>query len=385
MICFYIDGLAGGYRALSIAKYLGKAGHDVDLICFAKNNFIHKSSFGRIIGVSIPSSNKRNNPSIKNRLINRILYWPDPERRWVTPVIKWLNESVYNINKDAIIVSSPPHSIQLIGILLSRKYKIPYIADLRDDWLTNNRTRWYTLFHKYISSYYERIMVESSALIMLNTNIVEERYRKRYLEYSHKFITVTNGYDEEDFNSPFNIDLKHDIRKIIVYTGSMYGNFIYERLSELVQAIKLLGLNEKWRIVTAGSELKLLKEQKDVWTHLGLLRPESAAALMSQAHILIAFMPPGEKAPSGTVPLKIYSYLRSGKPIIYFGEKGSTTDIISKYQGTYIKERTEWPCLAEWLREVDLPALCNRKGIDKYSFKNIATEVENHINKIVNH
>ncbi len=377
LVCLETDvkSLARGYRALSLAKYLGRAGHHIDLVSSGSKYFIRKKPFGRLIGVPFLRPREGGKFSAMHRLIDRLVYWPDPARKWVAPVMKRLGEIFHEAKPDVILVSSPPHSIQLIGILSARKYGVPYIADLRDDWITNYHLRWHTPIHKHVASYYEKTMVEAAACVVLNTHIVEERFRKRYPEHGPKLATVTNGYDEQDFAEPFGIDLKHDGRKSIVYTGGMYGDFLYVQFTQLVERLKLAGLNNEWRLVTAGPAPPLLPEQKDVWTHLGLLPPEAVATLLKQGNLLLAVMPPGEQTPSGRVLLKIYPYLRSGKPIVYFGETGATTDILSGFPGTFVKQRAEWPHFVKWLQVAELGEVHIRTGIQKYSFQNLAAKL----------
>ncbi|MGA2031927.1 MAG: glycosyltransferase [Thermoguttaceae bacterium] len=368
-------GVASGLRARSLAKYLGRCGHSIELICCASTSIASKEPFGQRICVPMVRHGTDAGLAIINRLVNRLVYWPDPERRWVAPVMQRLKELCSDQKPDLMLVSSPPHSIQLIGILGAGQFGVPYVADLRDDWVTNHRHRWHTPFHRLVAAHYERRMVESAACVVLNTQLIEERFGQRYPRHKDKFATVTNGYDDDDFSEAYALDLINDDRKVIAYTGGMYGSFFSSRLSDLAAGLKRIGLHKQWRLVTAGPAFQPPFCHGDVWTHLGLLCPQGAASLMTRADLLVAGMPPGEREPSGTVPLKLYSYLRAGKPIVYYGETGSANDVLMKYSGTFVKHRNEWSRFPFWLQAQHLEETYDRTGVERYSFGNLTKEL----------
>ncbi|MDD4891247.1 MAG: hypothetical protein PHU85_15105, partial [Phycisphaerae bacterium] len=121
------------------------------------------------------------------------------------------------------------------------------------------------------------------------------------------------------------------------------------------------------------------------WTHLGLVPSGQATQLMRQGDLLLTFMPPGEKEPSGTVTLKAYFYLRTGKPILYVGESGSTGDLLSQFPGTYRLARDEWPRVGDWLQshEAEL-RLVDRPGVERYNLGQIAARMSELIFRVVN-
>jgi len=370
LVCLIVGegSMAKGYRALRLAKYLGRAGHRVDLLCSGENSTVRDEHFGRQIEEPLQNQSIKKNCFSMRRLINRVIYWPDPARQWVQPVMIRLKEIFRDCKPDVIIISSPPHSIQLIGMLTAQKYGIPYVADLRDDWITNHRLRFHTPLHRYVASYYEQQMVRKATGVVLNTEIVKKRFRKRYPVHNDKFFTVTNGYDEDDFEASANIDINNDGRKTIAYTGGMYGNFLYNVFSRVVEELRGSGLDKDWRIITAGDSYAPKPEQRDVWTHLGMLTPQETAGLLCRSDILVAVMPPGEQSSSGTVPLKIYSYLRAGKPIMYFGERGSTTELLNCFPGNITNDRTELSNFTKWLERVDIRSQFSpcKKSFAKY-------------------
>jgi len=81
--------------------------------------------------------------------------------------------------------------------------------------------------------------------------------------------------------------------------------------------------------------------------------------------------------PSGTAALKVYSYLRSGRAVLYIGEGGSTTDLLARFDGTFALARSSWPELATWLsqHQTVLNRTFSRGDIGVYSFESITSRM----------
>ena len=293
--------------------------------------------------------------------------------------IRPLCELAVKARAEAILVSSPPHSIQVLGVRAARRLKIPVIADLRDDWMGNHRSRWRTPIHRLFAGALERLCVNSAAGVILNTEQVYRRFCRRYPERAARFSVIPNGFDEDDFRLPLLSGTRpiDDSRASLVYTGSMYGDFMWERLSALAEDLIECGMDRSWRIVSAGPSGIVPPRLGSVWTHCGTVPADKAMALCRQAGLLLLPMPPGEREPSATVPLKAYSYLRSERPILYIGEKGATTELLDGFAGTSALSRRGWTQVAEWMTKH--AALLNRHyerpGLSALSFEARAAQI----------
>ena len=109
-----------------------------------------------------------------------------------------------------------------------------------------------------------------------------------------------------------------------------------------------------------------------------LLAPEESILAMSSCDVLLLFMPPGEREPSPTVPLKAYSYLRTGLPLVYCGEAGATTDLLAQFPGTFALPRCGGAELADFLAQHagDWGRRYPRGGIERYSFEQLGRGLE---------
>ena len=69
------------------------------------------------------------------RFVRGNFFLPDPRRGWNKYAFRKAVELIQSEGIKNIITTSPPHSTQLIGLKLKRKFpEINWIADLRDPW-----------------------------------------------------------------------------------------------------------------------------------------------------------------------------------------------------------------------------------------------------------
>src|SRR5207248_1380751 len=67
------------------------------------------------------------------RFVRGNFFLPDARRGWVKFAVKKAIEIIEKEKIETILISSPPHSSQLIGLKLKKKFSsLKWIADLRD-------------------------------------------------------------------------------------------------------------------------------------------------------------------------------------------------------------------------------------------------------------
>ena len=146
------------------------------------------------------------------------LFLPDPRIFWVKPTVRFLLKFLKGRDQPVLITTGPPHSIHLIGLRLSRKMKIKWIADFRDPW-----GEWFQFKHLRVSP-----------LIMQ----AHRRMERKVSQKADKIITVSdamgsyydalnpgnvrvirNGFDPEDFNQ--DVIRSHPTKFTITHTGTI--------------------------------------------------------------------------------------------------------------------------------------------------------------------
>ena len=249
---------------------------------------------------------------------------------------------------------------------------------MRDDFTGNHRLHWYTPLHYFAGVLLERELVRLSSAVIVNSSIVYDRFIDRYSGLSEKINFISNGYDEEDFIDYSNSS-KIGSKVTLSYIGDGYGDFVAKNLEKTLNLLSEKDVGSSYQIETAGrGDWDLSKKYKN-WVHHGLVAQKKANEIIMRSNILLMLMPPGEKSPSGTIPLKVFTYLRTGKTIIYYGEIGDLTDLLSDFAGTHCFPREKVGELAEWMVD-NRDAISNnllhcRAKVKKYEFSNIANEV----------
>ncbi|MEP4078161.1 glycosyltransferase [Haloferula sp.] len=105
---------------------------------------------------------------------------------------------------DLIFVTMSPFEDGLVAAELSRRFDIPWVADLRDPWALDefqiHRTRWHRRGEQRLMS--ERL--RTADRIIMNTPEAGRRFREAFPKLASKAsISITNGWDADDFNGSF--------------------------------------------------------------------------------------------------------------------------------------------------------------------------------------
>ena len=97
----------------------------------------YKKDKSRIPSSGFASDEEKGFKSLITRFIRGNFFIPDPRRGWNGYAFKKACEIIESQKINHVITTSPPHSTQLIGLKLKRKYPaIKWIADLRDPWVS---------------------------------------------------------------------------------------------------------------------------------------------------------------------------------------------------------------------------------------------------------
>lgn len=336
--------LAASYRARKFCKYLSLKGFDVVVLAAHSDPSLGGDDLQGCTLVQVDDNSRRG----KFRFITtRIFGLPDPSIYWLKSIKALLKRRPGTFSDvDVIFVTSPPHGIQKVGLFLSEILRKPLVADFRDDFVTNHRIKWITPIHKISATILEKSVVASSKYTIANTDAVRARLAGRHGPHSDKVVTIPNGFDFDD--NKWKSNNKENTSGCITYVGGAYGGFAVQAMECIAKQIAAHGRQKKWRIVTAGPGNWSVSEEYQFWHHYGLVDVNTAARLVGTSGCLILLMPPGEQEPSGTVPLKAYQYLASERPIVFFGERGSTTDLLSQFPGTFSFEREKIETIVDW-------------------------------------
>ena len=246
---------------------------------------------------------------------------PDPRKGWNKYAREKAAELIREFNIETVVTTSPPHSTQLIGMMLKLRFKIRWIADLRDPWTD---IYYYNQFHhtalaRKIDKAYERVVIENADLLITVSEDVKRIFaEKSDLPIAAKTVVIPNGFDEDDFRiSTFTPETK----KIITYTGTISEAYVVD---SLLEALCLLSEDSKSQLlvrfvgkVPSSVEAKFRATGLDVEL-VGYVDHTKSIEYLFQSDLLLLVIPK-VKNNMGILTGKFFEYLASQKPILAIG------------------------------------------------------------------
>lgn len=285
---------------------LSSLGHEIDLVTYPigqdvniKNLRIIRSKFPFIKSIKI-------GPSLKKIPLDLSLFLTS-----FLQVIKKKYDLIYTHEEAS-----------LFGVILSKIFKIPHIYDMHSSLpqqLRNFKFSSSKLLFK-IFSFFEKFVLKNSHCVIVICKDLENHAKK--LTSPEKILRIENFLDftqrkiEEKEVESLRKRLGIEGKTIVLYAGTFEA---YQGIELLIKSISLLK-NEIFVLLLIGGSEKQINSMKSLTNSLGLMErviflgelpPEEIPLFLSTADVLVS------PRISGTnTPLKIYSYLKSGKPVV---------------------------------------------------------------------
>jgi len=355
------SGGAGVQRWLKFSKYLPQFGWEPVILTVdpefasypAIDNSLEKEIPGgikvyrtkatdwfRIYGKSkVPSAGfaKNSDDTIKgkiSRFIRGNFFIPDPRRGWNKFAFKKACEIIEKEEIRHIITTSPPHSTQLIGLKLKKRFSaIRWIADLRDPWTDiYYYSKFYpSLFSRKLDLCYERSVLEKSDEIITVGNTLKNSFSQAQKIDENKITVITNGFDESDYTTVTSI---RPGKLIITYVGTISESYpvagligaledLYEKKIDFT--LRITGdLSQKIRNLITSDIPASSVEFTPYLEH-------SLAVKSIMDSSVVVLIIPDHKSNKGILTGKLFEYLASGVPILCLGPAdGDAAGIIAR-------------------------------------------------------
>jgi len=325
-----------------------------------------------------------------------VLSIPDQYWGWYLPATRTGRRLLQHTKFDAILSTSPPHTDHLVGLSLKRKFQIPWIADFRDPWVTNefllsSPPKW----RQRLDAQMEASCVKVADLVVCNTEwqqvVMCERYQKLPRE---KFVTITNGFD--DVEPPANLDLKKHKPLRCVHLGGIYQG---RRIDTFCAALSILVKSQKLdrdavKVVFLGdtdeSQIAACRQVASELIDSGMIEfhqrvdKEEASRFLWEADLLLVFQG-GYRA---QIPLKFYEYLLTGKPIFAVAQQGALSDVITQTGvGVWAGEDDPYEIGEKFLLALTLPAqpaeAVQRRWAERFHFRSLSRQLAKCIRELV--
>jgi len=287
------------------------------------------------------SGSDKSRRNMISRFIRGNFFIPDPRKGWNRYAFRKACELIKIENISHIITTSPPHSTQLIGLKLKRKFPhIKWVADLRDPWTD---IYYYDMFKPSLLARMADRKMEKNVLTKADTIITVGQTLAAILaskgeKISHKIHVLPNGYDEEDFEGILPITPE---QFTITYVGTLSPAYPVGGLIEAVKDIRVNNRPVSLKFVgTVPEPIQELFPADEEGNRPDFIQycehPEAIRYMMESTMLLLII--PDHPSNKSILTGKIFEYLATGKPVLLLGPSdGDAAQLMVKcgYQGIF--------------------------------------------------
>jgi glycosyltransferase involved in cell wall biosynthesis len=228
---------------------------------------------------------------------------------------------------DTIIISSPPHALNLVGLLLKRKFgnKLKVIIDYRDSWTTRGVRRRKNFVSKFFMKYVEQSVLDGVDNLVVVSEGMRGVVLRAFPDPTCELSVVMNGYDDITGGIDYSGSkpkAQSDSKITIGYFGG--GSTENGNASDVSKVFKLLvnnSLDQHISFKVVG-KYEVGNETRRKYQHFSTFCPQvphaEAVDLMKTCDYLAVIYldkTDAEEQLSG----KIFDYIAVGKPILVFG------------------------------------------------------------------
>ena len=314
------------------------------------------------------------------RFIRGNFFIPDPRIGWNRYAFEKACEIIETQKIDRLITTSPPHSTQLIGLRLKKRFPgIRWIADLRDPWTD---IYYYEKFHptflsRRIDGAYEKSVLKSADKIITVGNSLKELFSSKIPGIGDKISVISNGYDEEDFSGS---TASKPETFTISYVGTLSGSYPVNGFLNALKPLIEKGIKFRLRFTGAVPE----EEKELIISAAGLSNTDfvpysehsKAVRNMLDSNALLLIIP-DHKSSGSIITGKLFEYLASGKPVICLGPAdGDAAEIIKETGHGKTFDYNDSEGISEYLLLLSsIPEVTEKVSPSVYSRENLVKRV----------
>ena len=275
------------------------------------------------------------------RMIDWFSWWllvPDGCIGWLYPAVRAGLKEGRRARPDVVISSAPVWTAHLVGMVLSRLLRVPFVADFRDPWYGSGFRKNPYRAHRYANRTLERMVVRRAQRITCAWDGIRRHLALNHPGKARDMVTILNGFDPEAIDQAPAVRLDTE-RRVFLHTGNFYGPRIP---IPLMEAARQFGSSERRShqvlFVLAGYPFygktpleEIVREYgvQDLVRVLPQLPHHEALGLMKGADAALLFGQSGEES-LASVPGKAYEYIAACKPVLAVGAGTEVCEVIEK-------------------------------------------------------
>jgi glycosyltransferase involved in cell wall biosynthesis len=275
----------------------------------------------------IPSAGFANNDNdtLRSKILRFIrgnFFIPDPRRGWNKYAFKEAGRLIESEGIRTIITTSPPHSTQLIGLKLRKRFPgVTWIADLRDPWteIYYYSNFYHTLPARKIDGSLEKSVLKNADRIITVGNSLKKSFAARLKGIEEKIEVITNGYDEDDFTGVVAIE-PSDFT--ISYIGTLSDAYPIKGFIDAVDNLAGRGFSIRLRFIgsVSAEQRNLIRSKNEnlPTEFVPYVNHEEAIKFMTRSSLLLLVIP-DHRSSKSIITGKLFEYLASGRAILCIG------------------------------------------------------------------
>jgi glycosyltransferase involved in cell wall biosynthesis len=255
-------------------------------------------------------------------------------------MLETASEITRNEQMHTVITTSPPHSTQLAGLKIKKKFpNITWIADLRDPWTDifyYDKMLHLPWARKKDAHLEKKVLKNADHVITVGVYLKNLFFEKVKMENQDnaKFHALTNGYDPDDFKHQKTVTYTNKKKFLISYVGTMNADY---NLNSFIKALKLIDdvILQKTEMQIVGSITENQKSQIENVVDARFIQHvahHEAIAFMQSSDVLLLLIP-HMKHNRGIVTGKIFEYIASGRPVLGIGPVDGDAAVILQKSG----------------------------------------------------
>lgn len=318
---FSPERTAAALRLGPLVEGLARLGHDVDVVCELPSH-----PEGRVQPGYGGRPMRRFRP-VRGVRVDYVWTWARPSKRTADRLLSYatyaaLGAAVGSARRrpDVVIASSPPLSVGAVGLLLARRFRVPFVFDVRDLWpdvaLALGELREGAIAER--AGALERRLYEAAAAITVPTGAFAEGIAE--ITEAEKVHVLSNG-TTRDWLAAGERAAGESGGAGVPFSWTYAGNVgLSQRLDVAIRAAGLLGVGFRLVIVGDGASRERLQElarslpAADV-AFVDPVDPVEAAALMARSDALLVPLA-DDPVLAKTIPVKLYDACAVGRPVI---------------------------------------------------------------------
>lgn len=351
----------GAVRVGKTMKYLAAAGHDVRVVSAGDQPLkatlpleipAERVTYTRWLDVNAPAvllaGGKGNLQTQgyaftqRGRVVSMLSEWyravlnvPDAQIGWLPFALRAGRRLIEERRPDLLFASFSPATALLAAHRLSRRYGIPWVADLRDLWMENHFLPPGGVRGQLERRLERRVLGSASGLVTVSEPLAETLRRK----FAAPVAVVTNGFDPPDYpDTRPPVDAAAPLR--IVYTGFIYpGRYDPRPLFAAMRTLAGEAGGDAVRVVFHGrynaQALREMAAEAGVADRVEVNEPvpyRESLRLQREADVLL-LLTFNDPAQPGEYSGKLFEYLGAGRPILAVGWGGNVAGQLIRERG----------------------------------------------------